>query len=75
MCQHATTVCTDIKAELLKLNKGLLFLFLELLSVLVQQPSTYSSALSPVLITLHNMMQLINMARQHQVGGEVALLG
>jgi hypothetical protein len=50
-----------------KLNKGLLFLFLELLTVLVQQPSGYSSALSPVLITLHNMMHLINMARHHQV--------
>lgn len=59
---------SDIKAELLKLNKGLLFLFLELLSVLVQHPSGYSSALSPVLVTLHNMMHLINLARQHQVG-------
>jgi hypothetical protein len=60
-------VAADIKAELVKLNKGLLFLFLELVTVLVQQPSGYSSALSPVLITLHNMMHLINMARHHQV--------
>ena len=58
----------DIKAELLKLNRGLLFLFLELLTVLVQQPSGYSSALSPVMVTLHNMMHLINLARHHQVG-------
>jgi hypothetical protein len=58
----------DIKAELIKLNKGLLFLFLELLTVLVQQPSGYSSALTPVMVTLHNMMHLINLARHHQVG-------
>lgn len=35
--------------------------------MLVQQPSSYSAALSPVLITLHNMMHLINLARHHQV--------
>jgi hypothetical protein len=57
----------DIKAELIKLNKGLLFLFLELLTVLVQQPSGYSSALTPVMVTLHNMMHLLNLARHHQV--------
>jgi len=51
-----------------KFNKSLLFLFLELLSVLVQHPSAYSSALSPVLVTQHNMMHLINLARHHQVG-------
>jgi hypothetical protein len=51
-----------------KLNKGLLFLFLELLTVLVQQSSAYSSAVTPVLVTLHNMIHLINMARHHQVG-------
>lgn len=61
-------VPADIKAELIKLNKGLLFLFLELLTVLVQQPSGYSSALTPVMVTLHNMMHLINLARHHQVG-------
>lgn len=37
--------------------------------MLVQQPSSYSAALSPVLITLHNMMHLINLARHHQVTG------
>jgi hypothetical protein len=49
------------------MNKGLLFLFLELLTVLVQQPSSYSAALSPVKLTLDNMMHLINLARHHQV--------
>lgn len=57
-----------MKVELSKLNKGLLFLFIELLNALVQQPSAYATALSPVLVTLHNMMHLINMARHHQVG-------
>lgn len=71
LCMLMELLCwcpADIKAELLTLNKGLLFLFLELLTVLVQHPTGYSAALSPVLITLHNMMYLINLARHHQVG-------
>eukprot|EP00878_Enallax_costatus_P002412 GHUV01002588.1.p2 GENE.GHUV01002588.1~~GHUV01002588.1.p2 ORF type:complete len:211 (+),score=78.77 GHUV01002588.1:224-856(+) len=55
-----------IKQELLKLNKGLLFLFLELLTVLVQQPSRYAESLGPVLATMHNMQYLINLARPLQ---------
>jgi hypothetical protein len=56
-----------VRGELLKLNRGLLFLFLELLAVLVQQPSAYSHALSQIMVTLHNMMHLLNLARTHQV--------
>jgi hypothetical protein len=58
----------DIKGELLRLNKGLLFMFLELLQVLVAQPSQYSSSLSEIMGSLFTMNHLINMARPLQVG-------
>jgi MED7 protein len=58
---------TDIKAELLRLNQGLPFLFVELLTALIQQPSAHAAALSQVMVTLHNMAHLINMARPLQV--------
>lgn len=58
---------TDIKAELLRLNRGLLFMFLELLQVLVDQPSQYSGSLSEILGVLFNMAHLLNMARPLQV--------
>lgn len=63
---HTVTLAA-IKEELLKLNKGLLFLFLELLTVLVQQPSQYAATLNPILGTLHNMQHLVNIARPLQV--------
>jgi hypothetical protein len=60
--------CTaDIKGELLRLNRGVLFMFLELLQVLVAQPSQYSSSLSEIMGSLFNMNHLINMARPLQV--------
>jgi hypothetical protein len=64
-----STLClpADIKQELLKLNKGLLFLFIELLEVLVKQPSAYAALLSELNITLNNMAHLLNMARPLQV--------
>jgi hypothetical protein len=57
----------DIKGELLRLNRGVLFMFLELLQVLVAQPSQYSSMLSEIMGTLFNMNHLLNMARPLQV--------
>ncbi len=57
----------DCKAQLLKLNHGLLFLFIELLSVLVEQPSQYAQSLMQVLATLQNMQHLVNLLRPHQV--------
>ncbi|WIA30226.1 hypothetical protein OEZ86_000317 [Tetradesmus obliquus] len=56
----------DIRAELLRLNRGLLFMFLELLQVLVDQPSQYSGSLSEILGVLFNMAHLLNMARPLQ---------
>lgn len=61
------SLLTDIKAELLRLNQGLPFLFVELLTALIQQPSAHAAALSQVMVTLHNMAHLINMARPLQV--------
>eukprot|EP00879_Flechtneria_rotunda_P007944 GHRR01008323.1.p1 GENE.GHRR01008323.1~~GHRR01008323.1.p1 ORF type:complete len:143 (+),score=54.82 GHRR01008323.1:736-1164(+) len=63
----------DIKQELMELNKGVLFLFLELLTVLVQQPSQYAQALSQVKVALLNMSHLINMARPLQVNCYVSV--
>eukprot|EP00775_Hariotina_reticulata_P010876 gene10876-11030_t len=56
----------DIKQELLKLNKGVLFLFLELLEVLVNQPTAYAALISELNIALNNMAHLLNMARPLQ---------
>ncbi|KAF8069516.1 MED7B [Scenedesmus sp. PABB004] len=55
-----------IKAELLRLNQGLLLLFLELLAVLASQPSAAAAALSQIVVALHNMGHLINLARPLQ---------
>jgi hypothetical protein len=42
-------------------------MFLELLQVLVAQPSQYSSSLSEIMGSLFNMNHLLNMARPLQV--------
>jgi hypothetical protein len=42
-------------------------MFLELLQVLVEQPSQYSSMLSEIMGTMFNMNHLVNMARPLQV--------
>jgi hypothetical protein len=57
----------DSKAELLKLNQALLVLFLELLSVLVEQPSAYAETLTRVIAALQNMQHLVNLRRPEQV--------
>eukprot|EP00877_Chromochloris_zofingiensis_P009548 jgi/Chrzof1/4847/Cz15g01130.t1 len=56
----------DFKTELLKLNSALLFLFIELLAVLVQQPSQSPQLLTNVIGTLQNMNHLINLLRPIQ---------
>jgi hypothetical protein len=56
----------DAKAELLRLNRALLVLFLELLSVLVEQPSAYAETLTRVIGALQNMQHLVNMTRIDQ---------
>jgi len=62
-----TNAPPDAKAELLKLNQALLVLFLELLSVLVEQPSAYAETLTRVIGALQNMQHLVNTLRPEQV--------
>ncbi|GBF91126.1 hypothetical protein Rsub_04795 [Raphidocelis subcapitata] len=56
----------DAKAELLRLNRALLVLFLELLSVLVDQPTAYAETLTRVICALQNMQHLVNVTRIQQ---------
>lgn len=56
----------DAKAELLRLNQLLLVLFIELLSVLVEQPGSYAETLTRVIGALQNMQHLINDLRPQQ---------
>jgi hypothetical protein len=62
----------DAKQELLQLNRLLLCLFLELLSVLVEQPTAYAETLTRVIGALQNMQHLANLLRPQQVGSETA---
>ncbi|KIY97878.1 Cofactor required for Sp1 transcriptional activation subunit, putative [Monoraphidium neglectum] len=56
----------DAKQELLQLNRLLLCLFLELLSVLVEQPTAYAETLTRVIGALQNMQHLANLLRPQQ---------
>lgn len=57
---------TDFKAELHKLNKSLLFLYVELLRVLVEAPSARATATTSIIHALQNMMHLTNLLRPYQ---------
>lgn len=62
-----TRACADARPELLRLNQLLLCLFLELLSVLVEQPAAYAETLTRVICALQNMQHLVNLMRPEQV--------
>jgi len=62
----AAVVGADFKGELHKLNKSLVFLYIELLHVLVEQPSARVPATTNVINTLQNMMHLANLLRPYQ---------
>lgn len=62
-----TSICSDIKQELLHMNKELLFSFQELLSVLIDQPCSSSNRVSDIGALLRQMHHLLNMLRPHQV--------
>ncbi|DBA83653.1 TPA: hypothetical protein ACH3X1_006210 [Trebouxia sp. C0004] len=57
----------DIKQELLHMNKELLFSFEELLSVLIDQPSSSANRIADIGDLLRQMHHLLNMLRPHQV--------
>jgi len=52
--------------ELKKLNKSLLFKFLELLEYLIKNPSQYKSKVDDIELILVNMHHLLNSYRSHQ---------
>lgn len=60
------TVATDFKAELRRLNRELLFTFLDLLDCLVQRPSAYARAVENVGLIARNMSYLLNALRSEQ---------
>ena len=60
------TVTTDFKAELRRLNRELLFTFLDLLDCLVQRPSAYARAVENVGLIARNMSYLLNALRSEQ---------
>ena len=64
---HCMWICSDIKQELLHMNKELLFSFQELLSVLIDQPSSSSKRIADIGALLRQMHHLLNMLRPHQV--------
>lgn len=58
----------DVKQELLKLNKGLLFIYIDLLHILVHNPSQYADMVTVAITCLQNMQHLISRLRPEQVG-------
>eukprot|EP00798_Chlamydomonas_sp_ICE-L_P021236 gene21236-28152_t len=59
-------VSADTKAELTKLNSELLFLYLELLRALSDNPSNYAPTLNQINQVLGNMQHLVNTLRPQQ---------
>ena len=61
----------DFRAELGRLNRELLFAYLDLVDCLVDQPSAYARAVETVGVLARNLTYLLNALRSHQV---IALL-
>lgn len=57
----------DIKYELLQMNREVLLIFRELISALIDQPSSWSQRVSDVSSMLRQMLHLLNTLRPHQV--------
>ena len=57
---------SDIKGELARLHKELLFVYSEVLRVLVENPANYASPLTTLNHILGNMQHLINLMRPVQ---------
>ncbi|KAK9918763.1 hypothetical protein WJX75_006706 [Coccomyxa subellipsoidea] len=56
----------DFKGELRRLNRELLYTFLDLLDCLVQRPSTYARAVENVGLVARNMSYILNALRSEQ---------
>jgi len=64
---HGLMAFADFKGELTRLNRELLFVFLDLLDCLVQRPSAYARAAENVGVVARNMSYLLNALRSEQV--------
>ena len=62
----ANLLSADFKGELRRLNKELLFTFLDLLDCLVQRPSAYARAVENVGLIARNMSYILNALRSEQ---------
>ncbi|PNH05519.1 Mediator of RNA polymerase II transcription subunit 7a [Tetrabaena socialis] len=62
----------DFKGELRRLSAELLFMFLELLKTVVEEPGRYAQPLTSVNVLLSNLVQLCNMLRPYQARGPLA---
>ena len=56
----------DFKGELLRLNKELLFQYLELVDTLIERPSSYGREVEAISTVLRNILFLLNHLRCHQ---------
>jgi hypothetical protein len=75
-CIHRTTILVrrtacfayspDVVSELKKLNRALIFSFLELLEVLVKNPALYQKKVDDLEVIFVNMHHLLNSFRPHQ---------
>ena len=61
------SVGAEFRAELRKLNRELLFCFLDLINTLVERPSAYARSVENVGLVARNMHYLLNALRGHQV--------
>ena len=61
----------DFRAELGRLNRELLFAYLDLVDCLVDHPGAYARAVETVGVLARNLTYLLNALRSHQV---IALL-
>lgn len=67
-CSHIHKCnASDVKHELLQMNRELLFSFQELISALIDQPSSWSQRVVDISLMLRQMQHLLNTLRPHQV--------
>ncbi|CAK0785716.1 hypothetical protein CVIRNUC_008927 [Coccomyxa viridis] len=64
----------DFRKELVKLNKELLFCYLDLIDTLIERPSAYARSVEHVGVVARNMQYLLNTLRGHQARATLELM-
>ena len=67
--QGSHAVAADFRGQLARLNRELLFAYLDLVDCLVERPSAYARAIESVGLLARNMAYLLNALRAHQARG------